>query len=438
MFLSTPRDYSFLSSDFIIHGSIVQFRYILFHVVYIFLLKQLLANEAKMMTREKRKSDQSRKNNTTSPEPGNKKCRKIDDEKTNDKHNESDEVQLQVPTQVPTTPNQATNSVADRPHGRDPTKTINIAVSSRALFGLDEEHKTFVDKGLHEYIKMQVNKEDECLEPGSAFPFIKALKNVNDALKRRDHAEEELFTVTLMSKNSAQVGIRLQKSIENYPELKIERMALTGGTSPTNYLKALNITLFLTSEEEDVKEALRQGFPSAVMSTQVTNTTSETQLRVAFDLDAVLFSDESERIYKEYGLGAFLAHEKKNKEKPLDEGPIKPFAMALGKMRKKFEPSEQDCPIRTFLVTSRDAEVGERALKTLRHWGLKIDESFFMAGAPKGEILKAINPHIYFDDQQSHIKSAREKGTPSGHVPSTDQQTYDKTKQESVKTNLKF
>ncbi|XP_028411170.1 cytosolic 5'-nucleotidase 1A-like isoform X2 [Dendronephthya gigantea] len=397
MFLSTPRDYSFLSSDFIIHGSIVQFRYILFHVVYIFLLKQLLANEAKMMTREKRKSDQSRKNNTTSPEPGNKKCRKIDDEKTNDKHNESDEVQLQVPTQVPTTPNQATNSVADRPHGRDPTKTINIAVSSRALFGLDEEHKTFVDKGLHEYIKMQVNKEDECLEPGSAFPFIKALKNVNDALKRRDHAEEELFTVTLMSKNSAQVGIRLQKSIENYP-----------------------------------------GFPSAVMSTQVTNTTSETQLRVAFDLDAVLFSDESERIYKEYGLGAFLAHEKKNKEKPLDEGPIKPFAMALGKMRKKFEPSEQDCPIRTFLVTSRDAEVGERALKTLRHWGLKIDESFFMAGAPKGEILKAINPHIYFDDQQSHIKSAREKGTPSGHVPSTDQQTYDKTKQESVKTNLKF
>ncbi|XP_028412095.1 cytosolic 5'-nucleotidase 1A-like [Dendronephthya gigantea] len=358
----------------------------------------------------------------------------IDDKKTNDKHDESDEVQLQVPT----TPNQETVSVADRHmlQGRDPTKTINIAVSSRALFRLDEEHKTFVDKGLHEYIEMQMSKENEILEPGSAFPFIKALKNVNDALRKRNPAEEELFTVTLMSKNSAQVGIRLQKSIENYSELKIQRMALTGGTSPVNYLEAFNITLFLTCDEKDVKEALRQGFPSAVMSTQVTNTASETQLRVAFDLDAVLFSDESERIYKEHGLGAFLAHEKKNKEKPLDEGPIKPFAMALGKMKKKFEPSEQDCPIRTFLVTSRDTEVGERALRTLRHWGLNIDESFLMAGAPKGEILKAITPHIYFDDQLSHIKSAREKGTPSGHVPSTDQPAYDKAEQESVKTNL--
>ena len=394
-------------------------------------------------TRKSRKSDNlpSMNNNNASSasmdssssfEPEDKRSKQDESEEINSKNDEDESCnQVKVHVQPPTPTRQEHRP---KPHGRDPTKTLNIAVSSRALFNMEEEHKMFKEKGVDECIKMQLSKENEVLLPGSAFSFIKALNNVNDALKKRDPEEDELITVTLMSKNSAQVGIRLQKSIEKYPGLKIQRMSLTGGTSPVEYLEAFKITLFLTSEEKDVKEALRRGFPSAVMSTQHTNPPSETQLRVAFDLDAVLFSDESEKVYKKYGHFEFLEHEKKNRDKPLHDGPIKPFAVALGKMQKKFGCTEdKSCPIRTYLVTSRDAEVGERALKTLRHWGLQINESHFMAGAPNDEILKAINPHIFFDDQKSHIDGARRSGTPSGHVPNT---SCCRTEQELAKTNL--
>ncbi|KXJ19672.1 cytosolic 5'-nucleotidase 1A isoform X2 [Exaiptasia diaphana] len=322
--------------------------------------------------------------------------------------------------------------------GTDHGKTVNVAVSSRALFNLEEENDLFEAQGLENYIKLQVEREDKLLKPGAAFPFIKALENVNAKLKERDPHEKEIFAIVLMSHNNAQVGIRLQKSIDHHG-LIITRMALTGGTSPVEYLKAFNITLFLTSYENEVTDAIRRGFPSAVMSLQPMNSPSETQLRIAFDLDAVLFSDESERIFKEQGLDAFLEHEIQERHIPLSEGPLKPFAEAIGRMQKKFDRSQQDsCPIRTYIVTSRDAMVGQRALLTLRHWGLEIDECFFMAGAPKDGVLKAINPHIFFDDQISHVHRAREKGTPSGHVTHGITREYDAKKRESAKKSLGF
>ncbi|EDO44263.1 predicted protein [Nematostella vectensis] len=340
-------------------------------------------------------------------------------------------------SEVSDSPRKAEELIKTLP-GSDPSKTINVAVSSRALFDLDEENDLFEKKGLEDYIALQVRREDNMLKPGSAFPFIKALENVNRKLREKDPKEQEIFSIVLMSHNNAQVGIRLQKSID-HNGLMIPRMALTGGTSPVKYLEAFNITLFLTSYEEEVADAIQQGFPAAHMSTQTIRSPSETQLRVAFDLDAVLFSDESEKIYKEKGLQGFLENEIEHRDIPLSEGPLKRFAEALGRMQKKFERQDiNNCPIRTYIVTSRDAIVGQRALKTLRHWGLEIDECFFMAGAPKDGVLAAIIPHIFFDDQISHISQAREKGTPSAHVSYGVSRDYEKEKMKSAKKDLKF
>ncbi|XP_031569684.1 cytosolic 5'-nucleotidase 1A-like isoform X3 [Actinia tenebrosa] len=355
--------------------------------------------------------------------------------------------------------------------GTDSSRTVNVAVSSRALFDLEEENEIFEKKGLEEYIQLQVSREDKFLKPGSAFPFIKALENVNAKLREIDPNEREIFSIALMSHNNANVGIRLQKSIDHYG-LIVTRMALTGGTSPVEYLKAFNITLFLTSYEDQVTEAIHRGtslhrfilgptgdvivgtsdsqcargsipglgvicFPAAVMSLQPMNNPSETQLRIAFDLDAVLFSDESEKVFKAKGLDAYIEYELQNREIPLTEGPLKPFAEKIGRMQKKFDRSKKEsCPIRTYIVTSRDAVLGQRALKTLREWGLEIDECFFMAGAAKDEVLKAINPHIFFDDQITHVARAREKGTPSGYVTHGISREYDAKKREQAKKDL--
>lgn len=196
---------------------------------------------------------------------------------------------------------------------------------------------------------------------------------------------------------------------------------MTGGNSPIGYLKAYHTNLYLSSDPDKVREALEEGIAAAIVFTPEKITeVSDTQLRVAFDGDAVLFSDESERIYKAHGLEKFLEHEKEHKNKPLEHGPLKGFLEALEKLQKKFYDKDQrmDCPIRTYLVTSRGASSsGARALKTLLSWGLEINEAHFLAGAPKGPILEKIRPHIFFDDQMFHVKGAVEIGTVACHVP---------------------
>ncbi|KAL7861995.1 hypothetical protein SRHO_G00134360 [Serrasalmus rhombeus] len=307
-----------------------------------------------------------------------------------------------------------------KPTSPKPENAITIAVSSRVLFNMDVEQQIFEQKGMEEYLKYQVDHETELFKPGPAFSFIKALEAVNAQLRDLYPESEELFDVVLMTNNHAHVGVRLINSINHY-KLFIERFCMTGGNSPIGYLKAYHTNLYLSADSMKVREAIEEGIAAATMFTSEKVTqVSETQLRVAFDGDAVLFSDESERIYKTQGLDKFFEHEKAHENKPLDHGPLKGFLEVLGKLQRKFyaKGHRMDCPIRTYLVTARSAaSSGSRALKTLRAWGLETDEALFLAGAPKGPMLAKIKPHIFFDDQMFHIEGAAELGTVAAHVP---------------------
>ncbi|XP_053488039.1 cytosolic 5'-nucleotidase 1A [Ictalurus furcatus] len=307
-----------------------------------------------------------------------------------------------------------------KPQPPKPENAITIAVSSRVLFNMDLEQQIFEQKGMEEYLKYQTEHETEPFAPGPAFPFIKALEAVNVQLRQLYPDSEELFDVVLMTNHHANVGLRLINSI-NHHELFIERFCMTGGNSPIGYLKAYHTNLYLSADSKKVMEALEEGIAAATMfKPEKAAEVSETQLRVAFDGDAVLFSDESERIFKTQGLDKFFEHEKAHENKLLDHGPLKGFLEALGRLQKKFFAKGQrmDCPIRTYLVTARSAaSSGTRALKTLRSWGLETDEALFLAGAPKGPMLAKIKPHIFFDDQMFHIEGAAELGTVAAHVP---------------------
>ncbi|XP_060798010.1 5'-nucleotidase, cytosolic IAa [Neoarius graeffei] len=301
-----------------------------------------------------------------------------------------------------------------------PENAVTIAVSSRVLFRTEKEQKVFDEKGVEEYLQYQMEHENEPLAPGPAFPFVKALEAVNAQLRELYPDSEELFDIVLVTYNHAHVGLRLINTI-NHHNLFIERFCMTGGSNPIGYLKAWHTNLYLSADPKKVQEALAEGIAAATMfMPEKQIDVSETQLRVAFDGDAVLFSDESEQIFKAHGLDKFFEHEKENENTLLDHGPLKSFLEALGKLQKKFyaKGHRLDCPIRTYLVTARSAaSSGIRALKTLRAWGLETDEALFLAGAPKGPMLEKIRPHIYFDDQMFHIEGAAEMGTIAAHVP---------------------
>ncbi|XP_040920376.1 cytosolic 5'-nucleotidase 1A-like [Toxotes jaculatrix] len=319
----------------------------------------------------------------------------------------------------------------NKPRPPKPRYAVTVAVSSRTLFNMVAERKIYEEEGVEKYVAYQVEHENEPLKPGAAFPFVKALMNVNSRLRQLYPDNEELFDIVLMTNNHAQVGVRLINSINHY-DLTIERFCMTGGKSPVGYLKAYMTNLYLSKDSEKVTEAIEEGIAAATMFMPEKETDlSDTQLRVAFDGDAVLFSDESEIIVKKHGLDTFFEHEKQFENKPLAQGPLKCFLEALGKLQRKFYAKNErmNCPIRTYLVTARSAaSSGARVLKTLRSWGLEIDEALFLAGAPKGPLLQKIRPHIFFDDQMFHIEGAKELGTISAHVPYGIGQKYHKGK----------
>ncbi|XP_051037617.1 cytosolic 5'-nucleotidase 1B isoform X2 [Phodopus roborovskii] len=307
-----------------------------------------------------------------------------------------------------------------RPRPPKPKHAITIAVSSRALFNMVDDRKIYEEEGLEKYMEYQLTNENVILTPGPAFRFVKALQHVNSRLRELYPDEQDLFDIVLMTNNHAQVGVRLINSVNHYG-LLIDRFCLTGGKSPIGYLKAYLTNLYLSADSEKVQEAIKEGIASATMFAGAKDMAyCDTQLRVAFDGDAVLFSDESEHIAKEHGLDKFFQHETLFENKPLAQGPLKGFLEDLGKLQKKFYAKDERllCPIRTYLVTARSAaSSGARVLKTLRRWGLEIDEALFLAGAPKGPILVKIRPHIFFDDQMFHIESAQKFGTITAHVP---------------------
>jgi len=312
-----------------------------------------------------------------------------------------------------------------------PETAIIIAISSRALFDLVEERKVYEEKGLKAYIDHMISVENTPLKPGSAFSFVEALENINLKLLELDPNEKRLFDVVLMSNNSAQVGVALINSI-NHHQLTIERICLTAGKSVIGYLKAYGTDLYLSADGCNVIDAIQQGIPAATLfSNAPEEDTDNRQLRIAFDGDAVLFSDEAEIIAKKHGLTKFFEYEHQKLDQPLDMGPLHKFAVTLGDIKKKFHEKGivEDCPIRTYLVTARSAaSSGLRALKTLRIWGLDIDEALFLAGAPKGPILEKIRPHLFFDDQRKNVDSGLKHGVRSAHVPYGVALNYDKPK----------
>lgn len=288
-----------------------------------------------------------------------------------------------------------------------------IAVSSRTLFDLTQEHQIYLDNGVDAYRTHQLQNETEILNPGIAFELVKKLLAI-----KHPQTKIPLVEVVLISRNNGDTGLRIFNSIQHY-SLNIERAAFSNGKSPFAYLKAFGAHLFLSAHNKDVELSLQAGFASAHLLTPKINKPNnpeiDTQVRIAFDGDAVLFSDDSEKIYKQRGLEAFKENEQKKAEEPLNAGPFKPFLQALHQLQSLFKVDET--PIRTALVTARSAPSHKRVILTLRKWGIRIDEALFLGGLDKAEFLKAFKADIFFDDQLIHIKSASQQQLTSGHVP---------------------
>lgn len=286
-----------------------------------------------------------------------------------------------------------------------------IGISSRALFDLSKEDDIFQNQGLKAYSEYQLEYEKETLKPGIGFNLVKAILHLNTIVKGNRKTE-----VIIMSRNNADTSLRIFNSIEHYG-LDISRAALTSGQSIVPYLNAFSVDLFLSAEESDVQDAIDAGVAAGLIyksekSEYVTEDIE--QIRIAFDGDAVLFSEESELIYKKDGLQAFLEHEKKNAKKPLPEGPFAKLLKTLSFLQREFDAENN--PIRTALVTARNSPAHERVILTLRHWKIRIDEAFFLGGANKEGVLKAFGAHIFFDDQEVHLKDSS-NSVPSAKVP---------------------
>jgi 5'-nucleotidase len=265
----------------------------------------------------------------------------------------------------------------------------------------------YEEEGLDAYQKYQIAREEEPLQPGDAFSLVRKLLHLNDLL------EESPVEVILLSRNSADTGLRVFNSVAHYG-LDISRAAFCSGDSPYRYISAFNSHLFLSTDGADVRQALELGVAAATILPSNTSCTQQELLKIAFDGDAVLFSDESEQIYKDGGLRAFTDNELEAVDRPLSGGPFKPVLAALQQIQMAFPVGE--APLRTCLVTARSAPAHERVIKTLRAWNIRIDESLFLGGLDKGEFLQAFDADIFFDDQEAHCDSARNH-VATGHVP---------------------
>ena len=287
-----------------------------------------------------------------------------------------------------------------------------IGVSSRALFDLSKENELFEREGVEAYCSYQVEHEQELLKPGPGFALVKALLNIN-----RIPWQEGQVEVIVMSRNSLDTSLRVFHAIKEYG-LDITRAVLVSGASLAPYLTAFQTDLFLSAYEEDVQGAIDSGIAAGIICSDGIHTYNcdgdIRQIRIAFDGDAVLFSDESERIYQEQGLEAFEKNEQENAKNPLQAGPFARFLKTLSDLQKEFP--QEEAPIRTALVTARSAPAHERVIRTLRAWGVRIDEAFFLGGVQKRDILKAFGAHIFFDDQAVHTEAAAEV-VPAARVP---------------------
>ena len=283
-----------------------------------------------------------------------------------------------------------------------------VAISSRALFDFEEENRLFEQGDDRSYMKLQLDRLEAPAKPGVAFSLVRKLLAFN-------HADAQRVEVVILSRNDPVSGMRVFRSAQHYG-LPIQRGSFTRGQPPWRYLRPLNANLFLSTHLSDVRAALDAGVPAAQVypHSALASEAHPHEVRIAFDGDAVLFSDEAERVFQAQGLSAFQKHESDKAGQPLLAGPFKPLLQALHQLQQAGTPAMR---IRTALVTARSAPAHERAIRTLMDWNIEVDEAMFLGGLPKGEFLREFEPDFFFDDQTGHIESAA-RHVPSGHVVS--------------------
>ena len=283
-----------------------------------------------------------------------------------------------------------------------------VAISSRALFDFEEENRFFEQSDDRAYMKLQLERLEQPAKPGVAFSLVKKLLAFNQG----DAPQVE---VVILSRNDPVSGMRVFRSAQHYG-LPIQRGSFTRGQPPWRYLKPLNANLFLSAHLSDVRAALDAGVPAAQVYPHSAHASEAhpNEVRIAFDGDAVLFSDEAEQVFAAQGLSAFQAHERDKATLPLSAGPFKPLLAALHRLQRAGTPSMR---VRTALVTARSAPAHERAIRTLMDWDIEVDEAMFLGGLDKGAFLREFEPDFFFDDQTGHIESAAQH-VPAGHVVS--------------------
>ncbi len=283
-----------------------------------------------------------------------------------------------------------------------------VAISSRALFDFEQENEVFEQRDDRAYMKLQLERLEQPAKPGVAFSLVKKLLAFNDAAAQR-------VEVVILSRNDPVSGMRVFRSAQHYG-LAIQRGSFTRGQPPWRYLKPLHANLFLSTHLSDVRAALDAGVPAAQVypRSALASEAHPNEVRIAFDGDAVLFSDEAERVFQTQGLAAFQQSEQDLAAQPLLAGPFKPLLLALQRLQQEGTPQMR---LRTALVTARSAPAHERAIRTLMNWNIEVDEAMFLGGLAKGEFLREFEPDFFFDDQTGHIESAAQH-VPSGHVAS--------------------
>jgi len=299
--------------------------------------------------------------------------------------------------------------------------TLVVGISATALFDLSEsdalfkkEYKESPDTAIATYRKYMLENENITLDEGIGFALIKALLSLN---RYQEKKQVPLVEVIIMSRNSPDTGIRVLNTIKKLG-LNITRSAFTAGESSADYLEAFNVDLFLTTDENDAQKVIDSGVcASAILSTppEYKCDIPEGQVRIAFDGDAVLFDESSELVYKEQGMDAFHANEENAQDIPMNEGPFASFLKQLAKLQERLPMKVEFSPVRIAIVTARNSPSEMRVIKTLRHWGVYVDEAFFLGGIEKSNILKAFKAHIFFDDQDVHLKTSS-LVVPSGKV----------------------
>lgn len=293
----------------------------------------------------------------------------------------------------------------------DFSEILVVGVSTRALFNLEVENQIFDEQDIEAFRAYQLENENKLLEPGTAFHLVQSLLELNKI------ANKQIVEVVVMSRNSPETGMRVLNTIEEY-KLPITRVALTGGEPLAPYIDAYDVDLFLSKDAKDVQAVIdsKQSAAALLYAPPTTFTPKDARVKIAFDADAVLFSDESEFRYKTEGMDSFHQYEKEHEDDPLNEGPFAKLLIKLSKIQEHLPMRIEYSPLRLAIVTARNAPSHKRVIKTLRKWNVYVDEVYFLGGLSKYKILEAFGAHIFFDDQDIHLQTTSLL-VPSGKVP---------------------